>query len=59
MIQFKKESTFKKLILKTERIEKERKFIFWKLPHKKITIVDRIINMEGKVILKKSSILVC
>ena len=45
--------------LKTERIEKKRKFIFWRLPHKKIIITDRIINSNGKTIVKKISIHIC
>lgn len=54
-----KKCSVKNLTLKTERSEKNRKFIFWKLPHKKITTVDRIVNNNGKVILKKTSIQIC
>lgn len=58
-IQNGKRCSVKKLTLETERIEKKRKFIFWELPHKKITIVDRVVNTKGKVILKKTSIQIC
>lgn len=58
-IQNGRKCSVEKLIVKTERFEKDRKFLFWKLPHKKITLIDRIINTDGKVILKKSSILIC
>lgn len=58
-IQNGRKCSVEKLIVKTERFEKNRKFLFWKLPHKKITLIDRIINTDGKVILKKSSILIC
>lgn len=58
-IQKERKCSVKNLTLKTERIEKSRKFIFWKLPHKKIIIVDRIINSNGKIILKKSSVDIC
>lgn len=58
-IQNAKKCSVENLTLKTERIEKKRKFIFWKLPHKKIINVDRIINANGKVILKKTSIQIC
>lgn len=58
-IQNKRKCSAQNVILKTERIESNRKFIFWKLPHKKIITVDRIIDVNGKVILKKSSIQIC
>ena len=58
-IQNEKKCSVKNLTLKTERIEKKRKFIFWRLPHKKIIDVDRLINTNGKVILKKTSIQIC
>ncbi|MBD0726176.1 hypothetical protein B6A10_13430 [Flavobacterium sp. L1I52] len=58
-IRNKKECFIKELTLKTERIEKPRKFIFWKLAHKKVNTIDRIIDTKGKVILKKSSIQIC
>ena len=47
------------VMLKTERNEKNRKFLFWKLPHKKITIVDKVIDTNGKEIFKKSSTQIC
>ena len=58
-IQNEKKCSNENIELITERVEKKRKFIFWKLPHKKITIVDRIVNTNGKVILKKTSIQIC
>ncbi|MEA9412681.1 hypothetical protein [Flavobacterium sp. PL02] len=45
--------------LKTERIEKKRKFLFWKLPHKKIIHIDKVFDSNGKRILKKTTIQVC
>jgi hypothetical protein len=45
--------------LKTERIEKKRKFLFWKLPHKKIIHIDKVFDSNGKRILKKTSIAIC
>jgi hypothetical protein len=45
--------------LKTERIEKKRKFLFWRLPHKKIIHIDQIFDSNGKRILKKTSIQIC
>lgn len=45
--------------LKTERIEKKRKFLFWRLPHKKIIHIDKVFDNNGKRILKKTSIQIC
>lgn len=58
-IQKERKCSVENLTLKTERTEKDRNFLFWRLPHKKVTIVDRIINADGKVILKKTSVLIC
>ncbi len=44
------------LVLKTETIERERKFLFWKLPHKKVILIDKLVNSNGKVILKRKSV---
>ncbi|TSE05592.1 hypothetical protein [Aquimarina algiphila] len=43
-------------MLKTETIERERKFLFWKLPHKKVILIDKVVNSNGKVILKRKSV---
>lgn len=48
-----------KIDLKTERVEKKRKFVFWKLPHKKIIITDRVITTDRKLIVKTRSIHIC
>ena len=40
--------------LKTERIEKQRKFLFWTLKHKKVIVTDRIIDQNGNEVLKKN-----
>ncbi|CAA9200044.1 hypothetical protein FLA105534_02940 [Flavobacterium bizetiae] len=45
--------------LKTERVEKKRKSLFWKLPHKKIIITDRVITTDRKLIVKTRSIHIC
>lgn len=58
-IRNEKKCSVKNLTLKSERIEKNRKFMFWKLPHKKIITNDKIINSNRKVILKKTSIQIC
>lgn len=58
-IRNEKKCSVKNLTLKSEKIEKNRKFMFWKLPHKKIITTDKIINSNRKVILKKTSIQFC
>jgi len=58
-IRNEKKFSVKNLTLKSERIEKKRKFMFWKLPNKKIITTDKIINSNRKVILKKTSIQIC
>ncbi|MDO7138609.1 hypothetical protein [Algibacter lectus] len=45
----------KSVTLKTERIEKKRKFLFWNLRHKKVIVTDRIINQNGNEIFEKKS----
>ncbi|QSB29090.1 hypothetical protein [Flavobacterium sp. CLA17] len=45
--------------LKSERTEKDRKFLFWKLPHKKIIVRDQVKDANGKIILKTTSINIC
>jgi len=49
----------KKAVLKSERIEKKRKFVFGKLPHKRIVIFDRIIDANGNEIIKTKSVYIC
>ncbi|MFD2938632.1 hypothetical protein [Flavobacterium notoginsengisoli] len=58
-IQNEKKCLSENIKLKTDRIEKDRKFIFWRLPHRKITITDRVINTDGKIIVKKRTIHIC
>lgn len=45
--------------LKTERVEKKRKFLFWKLLHKKIIITDQVVTTDRKLIVKTRSIHIC
>ncbi|WCC41437.1 hypothetical protein PJJ26_08030 [Tenacibaculum finnmarkense] len=45
--------------LKTERIEKKRKFLFWTLRHKKVIVTDRVIDSNGNGIFEKKSIFIC
>lgn len=49
----------KNVLLETKRTEKDRRFLFWKLNHKKIIIVDKLIDYNGKNVLKKTSIFIC
>lgn len=58
-IQNKKICSSQKIELKTERVEKKRKFVFWKLPHNKIIITDRVITSDQKLIVKTRSIHIC
>jgi hypothetical protein len=44
--------------LKTERIEKKRKFLFWTSKHKKIIVTDRIIDENGNEVFQKKSVFV-
>ncbi|TCN53069.1 hypothetical protein D0809_21005 [Flavobacterium circumlabens] len=45
--------------IKTQRTEKDRKFLFWKLPHKKIIVRDQVTDAKGNSILKGISIDIC
>ena len=45
--------------LKTERIEKKRKFIFWTLRHKKVIVTDQILDSNGNKIFEKKSVFIC
>lgn len=45
--------------LKTQRTEKDRKFLFWKLPHKKIIVRDQVTDAKGNSILKETTIYIC
>lgn len=51
--------SLKNATLKSERTEKDRKFIFWKLRHKKIIIIDQVIDENGNKIFKKKSVYIC
>ena len=45
--------------LKTERIEKKRKFLFWTLRHKKVIVIDRVIDQNGNKVFDKKSVFIC
>jgi len=45
--------------LKTERLEKKRKFLFWTLRHKKVIVTDRIVDVNGKELFNKKSVFIC
>ncbi|WP_282122473.1 hypothetical protein [Algibacter mikhailovii] len=44
--------------LKTEQIEKKRKFLFWSLKHKKVIVTDRIIDLNGNEVFEKKSVFI-
>ncbi|WP_109301202.1 hypothetical protein [Aquimarina sp. AU474] len=44
--------------LKTEHIEKKRKFLFWTLKHKKEIVIDLIIDENGNKVFEKKSIFI-
>ena len=44
--------------LKTESIDKKRKFLFWTLKHKKVIVIDRIIDSNGHLVFKKKSVFI-
>jgi len=58
-IQNEKKCSNENIELKTERVEKKRKFVFWKLRHKKIIITDRVITTDQKLIVRTRSIHIC
>lgn len=58
-IQNEKKCSNENIELITERVEKKRKFIFWKLRHKKIIITDRVITTDQKLIVRTRSIHIC
>lgn len=58
-IQNEKICSSEKIELKTERVEKKRKIVFWKLPHNKIIITDQVITSDQKLIVKTRSIHIC
>lgn len=47
-----------KVNLETKDVEKNRKFLFWKLSHKKVVIIDRVTDDNGNVILDRKSKLI-
>ncbi len=51
--------SIKSVVLKSERTEQDRKFIFWKLRHKKIIIIDQVIDKNGNKVFKKKSVHIC
>lgn len=48
-----------KVSLITKRNEKKRKFLFWKLRHKKVVIIDKVIDLNRNKILKRKSVFIC
>ena len=54
-----KDCGIESVTLKTERIEKKRKFIFWTLRHKKVVVTDRVIDSNGNKIFEKKSVFIC
>jgi len=44
--------------LKTESIDKNRKFLFWTLKHKKVIVIDQIIDPNGTVLFEKKSVFI-
>jgi hypothetical protein len=53
-----KDCGIENVTLKTERIEKKRKFLFWTLRHKKVIVTDRIIDKNGNQVFEKKSIFI-
>ena len=54
----KKECGIESVTLKTKRIEKKRKFLFWTLRHKKVIVTDRIIDQNGNQVFEKKSVFI-
>ena len=48
-----------KVTLKTERTEKEHKFLFWSLSRKKVTVIDNVLDSNGNTIFKEKSVYIC
>jgi hypothetical protein len=44
--------------LKTERIEKKRKFLFWTLRHKKVIVIDRVVDQNRNEVFEKKSVFI-
>ncbi|SHJ26865.1 hypothetical protein SAMN04488096_1281 [Mesonia phycicola] len=53
-----KDCGIESVTLKTERIEKKRKFLFWTLRHKKVIVIDRIIDQNGNQVFEKKSVFI-
>ncbi|WP_299680548.1 hypothetical protein [uncultured Dokdonia sp.] len=49
----------KNVILKTELVEKNRKFLFWPLSHKKVISINRVIDSNGDILFERKSITIC
>ena len=49
----------KNVTLKTERTSEKRKFLFWKLRHKKVIIFDKVLDSNNNVIFEKKSVFIC
>ena len=54
-----KDCGIESVTLKTERIEKKRKFLFWTLGHKKVIVTDRVIDSNGNKLFEKKSVFIC
>ena len=54
-----KDCGIESVTLKTERIEKKRKFLFWTLRHKKVIVTDRVIDSNGNKLFEKKSVFIC
>ncbi len=52
----KKESCgIENVTLKTEQIQKKRKFLFWDLGHKKVILIDKVLDSSGEIIFERKS----
>lgn len=49
----------KSVSVKTERASKKRKFLFWKLRHKKVIIFDQVLDSNNNVIFERKSVFIC
>ena len=54
-----KDCGIENVFLKTERIEKERKFLFWKLSHQRIKVTGQVVDSNGNIILQRKSAFMC
>jgi hypothetical protein len=45
--------------LVSESTKKKRRFLFWNLPHHKIKTVDKVIDADSNVIMKRTTVSIC